>query len=297
MLQIVLGTARLPFLILAPLCVSVAVAYAHYLSIDLNPLDVALCFIAATLAHASVNMLNEHRDHVSGLDANTHKTPFSGGSGALQAFPEHVNTVCYIGWSLLLISVCIGLYFVYHRGLDLVPIGCLGVALVAFYTPHINKLPLVCLIAPGFGFGIVMLVGSFIALTGVITYELIILAFPIFMLTNNLLLLNQYPDAEADRSAGRSHMILRYGFKHGMKAYLYHIIVSVFATLFIVLFFELKTWGILLLFPALLGTVCYFGLKRFIEHNDLSKFVPYLALNVVACLSYPLFLSALLFFI
>ncbi len=296
MLHVIVRTMRLPFLVLTPLCISVAVAYATFLSITLQTIDIVLCFVGALLAHASVNMLNEVQDHLSGLDAQTLKTPFSGGSGILQIFPEYVRSVNSIAWVLFGMSACVVLYFVIQRGIDLVPIGLLGLALVAFYTPNINKLPLICLVAPGFGFGIVVFVGTFIAMTGTVSFELILLAFPIFMLTNNLLLLNQYPDVEADAATGRSHMIIKYGLERGLRAYLYHVIVTVFATMFILLFFQWKTWGGLLLIPSFIGIICYFGLRNYILNKNLSVFTPYLALNVVACLTYPLFLSLLLWF-
>jgi len=42
-----------------------------------------LALLGAFLAHVSVNTLNEYYDFKSGLDLETIRTPFSGGSGAL----------------------------------------------------------------------------------------------------------------------------------------------------------------------------------------------------------------------
>ncbi|WP_156493399.1 UbiA family prenyltransferase [Oleiphilus sp. HI0125] len=70
------------------------------------------------------------------------------------------------------------------------------------YSPWINRLPWVCLIAPGAGFGIVMVAGNFsvIAAYDQLTYLTLLLP---FCLSNNLLLLNQYPDIHADKNVGR----------------------------------------------------------------------------------------------
>ena len=51
--------------------------------------DLMLVLIGAVSAHISVNTFNEYFDFLSGLDAKTVKTPFSGGSGALVENPNH----------------------------------------------------------------------------------------------------------------------------------------------------------------------------------------------------------------
>ncbi|MEM0910076.1 MAG: prenyltransferase [Pseudomonadota bacterium] len=295
-LQTLLTSIRLPLLLLAAFCICIAVVYARFLSIEVDTVDIILSVNAAVLAVASVNLLTTYRDSESGRLAMISKLHLSVGKRVPEMPPEHFVFDWFVGWVLLTFSTCIGLYFVLKQGIDLIPFGFLGISLVAFYRPYITRLPLICLIAPGFGFAVVILIGSFIALTGKVTFELILLAFPVFMLTNNLLLLSQYFSVNADKATGQSHMIIRYGLRHGLKAYLYHIIVSVFATMFIVLFFELKTWGAILLLPSLLGVICYFGLRNYINNNVLSRFIPYLRLNVVACLTYPVFLSLSLWF-
>ena len=42
-----------------------------------------LTTIGLVLAHASVNVLNDYSDYKSGIDLETTRTPFSGGSGIL----------------------------------------------------------------------------------------------------------------------------------------------------------------------------------------------------------------------
>jgi 1,4-dihydroxy-2-naphthoate octaprenyltransferase len=69
---------------------------------------------------------------------------------------------------------------------------------------------MVCLIAPGPGFGVLTVVGTKVLLTG--TYEPLswLVSLVPFFLFNNLLLLNQYPDVEADASVGRRHFPIAY---------------------------------------------------------------------------------------
>jgi 1,4-dihydroxy-2-naphthoate polyprenyltransferase len=77
-----LKTARPAFLLLTPCCLSVAVAFAIYESIEIDPVNLALIFLGALAAHISVNMLNEYYDYKTGLDLQTQRTAFSGGSGS-----------------------------------------------------------------------------------------------------------------------------------------------------------------------------------------------------------------------
>ncbi len=295
MWKAILGTSRPNFLILAPLCVSVAVAYAHFLEISVNIVDISLCFLAAVLAHASVNMLNEYQDHKSGLDDLTQRTPFNGGSGTLQELPNSAGAVKVAALTFLLLTVAIGLYFVWQRGVALLFIGLLASASVVFYTPQINRMPITCSIAPGFGFGIAFVVGSFVALTGAQDLGIVLLALPIFLLTNNLLLLNQFPDKDADQQSGRRHLIIRYGDRAGKNLYLMNLVLVAACTLLLVDRFSFSYAVLLMLLPLLAGMFSFIGLKQYIATADLTRFQPFMALNVVAALSYPLILSTMLF--
>jgi len=58
------------------------------------------------------------------------------------------------------------------------------------------------LIAPGAGFGIVMVAGNFSVIAAYDQLAYLTLLLP-FCLSNNLLLLNQYPDIHADKNVGR----------------------------------------------------------------------------------------------
>ncbi len=116
--------------------------------------------MGAMSAHISVNMLNEYHDFKSGLDFKTKKTPFCGGSGALPNNPEIANLVLLFGLLALFITLAIGIYFITIIGTTILPIGLLGFVIIVTYTQWLNRMPLLCLIAPGLGFGLLMFVGS-----------------------------------------------------------------------------------------------------------------------------------------
>jgi 1,4-dihydroxy-2-naphthoate octaprenyltransferase len=56
-----------------------------------------------------------------------------------------------------------------------------------------------------------MVLSTHFALTGTITLESFVASLVPFFLVSNLLLLNQFPDVEADRSAGRKHFPIMLG--------------------------------------------------------------------------------------
>ncbi|MFV9616675.1 MAG: prenyltransferase, partial [Gammaproteobacteria bacterium] len=189
---------RPPFLALTFVCVflgaSTVITNQENVSLPL----LMLALLGALLAHISVNTLNEYFDFKSGLDLETIKTQFSGGSGALPQNPEMLGTVLAVGVGSSIALLLIGSFFVWQYGTGIVPIGITGLALIATYTGWINKHPLICLVAPGLGFGFLMVAGTQFVLQGQYTALSWLVAVVPFFLVNNLLLLNQYPDIKAD---------------------------------------------------------------------------------------------------
>ncbi|WP_290870535.1 prenyltransferase [Aquabacterium sp.] len=215
------GPARLPFLALTPACVALAVAWSHWrlaaLGQSLNGLDLALVLCGALAAHLSVNALNEHHDFGSGLDARTQRTPFSGGSGALPEHPELAPLAWRMGLAGLLVACGLGLWLLARHPAVwsfLVPLGLIGLLLVVAYTPWLTRHPFLCLMAPGVGFGPLMGLGTQLVLCppgeGLNATGVALTLIPLG-LVNNLLLLNQFPDVEADRSVGRLTLPMRWG--------------------------------------------------------------------------------------
>ena len=100
------------------------------------------------------------------MDLQTSRTPFSGGSGSLPAAPQYLALAQVWAWLTFGITAAIGVYFLSLRGGLLAWLGATGLVLVIAYTPLINRFPWLCLIAPGVGFGPIMVVGSAIAVTG-----------------------------------------------------------------------------------------------------------------------------------
>lgn len=202
----VVQAARPSFLSLTPVCVLLGIGAAVRVGDHVSVIDCLLVLIGALLAHASVNLLNEYEDFRSGLDFITSRTPFSGGSGSLPAHPEAAAAARMWGLACLAVTGVIGLYFAYEKGFALLPLGLAGLVLVFLYTPFVTRHAFICLLAPGLGFGPFMVMGTAFALTGHYSGAAFAASIPPLCLVSELLLLNQFPDVDADRQVGRRNI-------------------------------------------------------------------------------------------
>ncbi|MBI2855156.1 MAG: prenyltransferase [Chloroflexi bacterium] len=245
--------------------------------------DVLYFWLGATgliLLHISVNTLNDYYDHKSGIDLRTQRTPFSGGSGLLPdqvLRPEMVyrfSIVCF------LLAVPIGIYFSISRGWQLLPLLVVGAMSVLFYTQHMTRWGIGEFFA-GLGLGMLPVLGMYYVQTGEYTLEGIVASVPSGILTHNLLFLNEFPDAEADLTGGRRHMVIRLGKRRA--AYLYTL-----TTLLVYLWIVGAVATRIMPVPALLGLLTIpqgiKAVKGAWGYKDRGKLVPGMAANVMVVL-------------
>lgn len=219
MLKILFGVARLPFLTVTVLCIALAATGSWYQQGSLSIGLLLLVLLMALAAHISVNAFNEYFDFRSGLDFLTERTPFSGGSGTLVAAPEQARLALWLALGTLLLLTVLGLYLSASIDWRLLWLGLAGVLLIYSYTDYLNKSPLLCLLAPGLGFGALMTFGSYWVLAGSPDMLAVSLSGLVLLLVSNLLLLNQFPDVEADRKVGRRHLPIVLGRPQAAKVF------------------------------------------------------------------------------
>ncbi len=288
-IKILLQTIRGPFLILTPVCIFLgfSTTYAIHPIIDLA--TVILIFFGAIAAHISVNTLNEYYDFKSGLDLITKKTPFSGGSGALPDNPEMAKSVLVLGLVSLTATIIIGVSFVLEHGMEIMPIGLVGVVLIIAYTKWINRSPFLCLIAPGLGFGVLMVIGAHVVLTGGHSNLAWMISLVPFLLVNNLLLLNQYPDIEADSTIGRNTFPISFGIKNSNIVYAIFMLTAYSLIIYFIFSEIIPRFSIIALIPMLFSI---FSLSGAIKYGArIGAHPQYLATNVAAALLTPLLLG------
>jgi len=291
--KFLLDPMRLPFLILTPACVVLGLATAIWTSGQVNWFHFFLVLIGAISAHISVNTFNEYFDFNSGLDAKTTRTPFSGGSGMLPENPEMGKAALIMAWVFLAITGVIGIYFGLRVGLGILPLGILGLLIIYFYTEWITRYPLLCLIAPGLGFGPLMVMGTDFVLSGGYSWTAFIASLVPFFLVSNLLLLNQFPDVEADQSVGRKHYPIQIGKQKSSLIYISFLLLP-----FAAIGFGIATG----LFPlsSLIGLLSLLLVlpitKGVLAHaEETEKLIPTLGQNVIINLVTPVLVAVGMF--
>lgn len=288
-----LGTIRPPFLVLAPACVLVGLGSAYLETHHINWLYFVLALIAGVCAHISVNVFNEYFDFKTDVDSRTQRTPFSGGSGTLQAHPELANGALAISWLSLAITGAIGLFFLSVWGWKALPIGILGLVLLYGYTAWMVYQPALCLIAPGLGFGPLMVLSTHFALTGAFSWQALIASLVPFFLVSNLLLLNQFPDVEADRSVGRRHFPILWGRTLSGYIYIAFLIAAYLVVILGVFLGFLPRFSLL----ALLTLIFAVQIIRNVLKNseNVPALIPAMGQNVLVNLLTPVLLAIGLF--
>jgi 1,4-dihydroxy-2-naphthoate octaprenyltransferase len=212
------GVARAPFLLLPVTLVASGAAAAAY--------DDRATFLASGLAliglvalHAAVNAFNEASDMKTGIDLHTTRTPFSGGSGTLPSGTLPRGGAIGVGVVGSMVGLAIGVYFLSRIGWwPLAPIMGLGALGVLIYTQVFARSG-VGEICAGLGLGLLPVVGSALVQRGVIGPAAWAAGIPAFLMTFNLLLLNEFPDEHADRAGGRRNLVLLLGRRVAAMVY------------------------------------------------------------------------------
>jgi 1,4-dihydroxy-2-naphthoate octaprenyltransferase len=281
----VFGPMRVPFLILTPACVLLGLGAAVWTTGKVNFFHFALVLLGAVGAHVSVNAFNEYFDYRSGLDFKTTRTPFSGGSGTLIADPRMARSALAIAWTSFAITALIGIYFTTLLGWVLLPLGILGLILIYTYTNWLTRYPLICLVAPGLGFGLLMVMGTSVALTGGYDWTAFIVSLVPFFLVSNLLLLNQFPDVEADQSIGRKHLPIAIGRRKSSLIYAGFNLMTFLTIILGVILGHLPPMALLGLLTILIAVPVSISVIRHAE--DLEKLIPLMGLNVILNIATP----------
>ncbi len=284
---------RPQFLILTPVCCLVGAASAYRDAGAINLLYLIIAVVGALAAHAAVNVLNDYHDFTSGLDLLTTRTPFSGGSGFIPNGRLSSASVLILGLFSLGISIAVGVFFLVVQGSGLLLVGLPGILLIVLYTKFITRSPILCLIAPGLGFGPCMVMGTYFILQGSYSMNVFIASLVPFFLVSNLLLLNQFPDLEADRITGRRHLLILFG--KSRSAVVYAVIAMLtYLTILVSVFLSLLPPLVLislLTLPLAISTIK----GVFKSYNQLPDLIPYLGRNVAYTLLTPFLMSIALF--
>jgi 1,4-dihydroxy-2-naphthoate octaprenyltransferase len=212
-----LGVSRGPFLLLPFTLVAAGAACAAYEG-AFGWWPTALAVVALVLLHAAVNALNEASDMVSGIDLRTVPTPFSGGSKTLPSGLLSVRATRVFAYACVGIAGLIGAWFALRLDPLFLALLVAGAISVLFYSPLFARSGVGEVFA-GLGLGLLPVWGAAWVQGPMPGAAALWAGIPAFLMTFNLLLLNEFPDEEADRTGGRKNLVLMLGRKGAALVY------------------------------------------------------------------------------
>jgi len=271
---------RPQFLLLSVALVMVGAGAAHLYGYRHIP-HTLVALLGLLAFHISVNVLNDYHDFKTGIDLHTTRTPFSGGSGFLPLGSISPESVRRIGLTSLGIGCLIGIYFTFTVGWELVMILLPGIFAVYAYNPLLSRMAIGEMSA-GLGLGLLPVVGVFFIITGRVTPLAFFAGVPPFFLTFNLLLLNEFPDAEADRLGGRRHLVILLGKR---KAGILYTLITLLTYLWIpfgILMGIFPSWTLLSLFTLPFAARAIKGALADYDHRE--RFISAQGANVAMVL-------------
>lgn len=202
-----------------------------------NPLYAALTLVGVVAIHAAANVLNDYFDYRSGIDIETERTPFSGGSGILPSGKMSPRGVLVEGVLLLLLGLGIGLCFIYVSAFNPILIALVvfaGVGIV-LYSPIISHIGFGELLV-GLCFGPPLLLGVYFVQSSTLSLEVGLIGLVTGVLTAAVLYVNEFPDTRADVKFGRYHVVARLGKERAARVLKY-----IFASAYIALIISAAT--------------------------------------------------------
>lgn len=219
-----LVAARLPFLTGSILPVMVSTAAAWRLEGRLaRPSHALLAIVGIALIHAGANLANDYFDHRSGADAaNRYVTPFSGGSQVIQDGILSARAVLAVALTCLGLGGACGIVlWLATPGHGILVIGLVGTAIAWSYTA-----PPVRLAHRGLGeagvftaFGLLPVLGAEYVQRGTVSLEVAWAGLPAGLLIAAILVVNEFPDVEADAAAGKRTLVVRLGTFRAVALY------------------------------------------------------------------------------
>ena len=232
---------RIPFLLVGmlPLALGFTIAWRLRGIFDLGLF--CLAELAVVLIMLSTHFAGECFDYNEDMSSyNVGKSRFAGGSGAIPAglaLPSSARKASII---CILLAVLVGLViqFVYRTGPWTIPLGTIGILGGFLYST-----PPVRWVSTGFGelwigvcYGFLPVIVGYYLPTKEFEPLLLIVSIPIAATIFNVILANEFPDFESDRSAGKLNLLVKTGKRNGARIYFLVAMISWMAAILAVRF-------------------------------------------------------------
>lgn len=206
----------------------------------------AVCMAFALLVQIGTNMANDYYDHIKGADTADRVGP------QRMVASGRIRPRAMLAASLLAFAAAflLGLSLVAYRGWELLAVGVASIVFGFGYTG--GPFPLAY---RGLGdvfvvlfFGLVATMGTCYVISGELSPGAFMLGGALGLFANNILVVNNYRDADTDRAVGKLTLVARHGRSFGVSQYRWQLAA---AYGFLWMYFE-KTgvaWSLLAFLP------------------------------------------------
>lgn len=258
---------RPAFLLASILPVCVGAAAAVYQGYELKADLFILSLLAIMLIHAGVNVINDYYDEQNGTDRlNTERIyPFTGGSRFIQNQVLSTQQTFNFAWLLLGAAILIGLGLVWQTGTGLLWIGFAGFLVGWGYSApplQLNSRGLGEL-AVALGIGVLTPLGAWYVQTSRLAGYPCLIGLPLGLLTMNILLINQFPDANADAASGKHHWVVRFGAERSAWIYAANVLLALLMLVGLIVIQWLPSLALISLLPFGFAISAAILLKRY----------------------------------
>ncbi len=211
---------RAPFFTAAIVPVLVGTAAAFSSAHAFNALYFLLALIGMVFIHAGINLGNDYFDQKTDAQNKT-PTPFSGGSRVIQDGLISANDIFLASMISFFIGSSIGLYLYMQLGATVLALGIAGVFIGFFYTAPPFKFGYrgIGEIMVGLGFGTIIVAGAYFVQAGAINATALLASVPVAVLIALVLLINEFPDHDADKRTGKRTLVVILGKKNAVRIY------------------------------------------------------------------------------
>ena len=206
---------RIKFLLASVIAVTNGIVISYWKSGYIDIGYAILTYVGIMCLHISVDLLNDYSDFKRGIDTNTKRTKFSGGTGVI---PENLissRLIYCAGIIFLILGGLVGLYFVTIKGIIILVLLIFAIISIYFYSTNIVNAGLGELFVAIKGCMIVL--GSYYIQSDSIELTSVYVGIIVGLLSSVVLLVTSFPDYDADKKSGRRTLVIVIGKENSIK--------------------------------------------------------------------------------
>lgn len=239
-------------------------------------LPALLCLFFALLMQIDANLVNDYFDGVKGRDTAERLGPE-------RAVAQGWITPSAMRWGIGICTVlaCLtGLPLIYWGGPWMIAIGVACVIFCFLYTTRLASLGLGDVLVILF-FGIIPVCATYYILTGEIDWSVFLHALAMGLITDLLLIVNNYRDSEQDKKSGKRTLVVTIGAKASEWLYFVLGLLAIGIALFVISGGK-PSWFMLFMLPTLALHIMNWQRMKDINHGrELNKVLGTTAANIL----------------